>query len=100
MNHKNELMINNSHIIIFIISQDHGIGSDWNRWDNCVENPEDGSITQIQHKDCINKWSPDNEGVTCDPSIIFSETRHCSPGDTYLNGILIIFLYFLLILKK
>ena len=34
-------------------------------------------LMQTRQKHCINTWSPDKDGVTCDPNLILHEARIC-----------------------
>ena len=67
-------------LLIFLL--DHGqVSEDWKEWDKCK--PNTGSSTELyqtRRKHCENIWSPDQNEVTCDPSLALQEIRACHIG--------------------
>ena len=53
-------------IVQIIFFSDHGYYGEWGEWES-PEKVTDETYKQIKTRQCRNKWSPNHEGVTCDP---------------------------------
>ena len=62
----------------------HGkVSENWKEWDKCkpIASGSSTELYQTRRKYCENIWSPDQNGVTCDPALALEDTRACHIGN-------------------
>ena len=66
--------------MFFHVKTDHGILTEWSSWSPCEEIIDEyNSVRYIQRRtrECHNRWSPDHNGVSCDPDELTHDEREC-----------------------